>query len=81
MSNDMLTTKEALRVLEDRGIKAAYSTIAYWVRTGKFSGAVQEETPRGVVWYIPRYAVDLFEQPEMGRPVKEKDKSTEKKIA
>lgn len=68
----MLTTKETQALLEQRGIKAAYSTVAYWVRTGKFSGAVQEDTPRGAVWYIPRSSIENFEQPEMGRPVKVK---------
>ena len=67
----MLTTKETKNLLEDRGIVVAYSTIAYWVRTGKFAGAVQEETPRGVVWYIPKKSVDSFKQSGMGRPKKE----------
>ena len=71
MKSDMLTTKETKSLLEERGIKVAYSTVAYWVRTGKFFGAVQEETPRGVVWYIPRKSVENFQQPEMGRPPKE----------
>ena len=68
----MLTTKETQTALQKRGITAAYSTIAYWVRTGKFEGAIQEETPRGVVWYIPRKSIDAFEQPEQGRPTKVK---------
>ncbi len=67
----MLTTKETQKALEQRGITVAYSTIAYWVRTGKFAGAIQEETPRGVVWYIPQKSVEEFEQPESGRPKKE----------
>jgi transposase-like protein len=64
----MLTTKEAQKALEERGINVAYSTIAYWVRTGKFADAIQEQTPRGAVWYIPQKSVANFEQPEMGRP-------------
>lgn len=69
----MLTTTEAQKRLEERGIKAAYSTVAYWVRTGKFSGAIQEQTPRGPVWYIPRSSIDKFKQPETGRPAKPKE--------
>jgi len=72
VKDKMVTTKETQELLQDRGINVAYSTIAYWVRTGKFSGAVQEETPRGVVWYIPKKSVDNFKQPESGRPKKEK---------
>jgi len=71
VKDKMVTTKETQELLQDRGINVAYSTIAYWVRTGKFSGAVQEETPRGVVWYIPKKSVDNFKQPESGRPKKE----------
>ncbi len=69
----MLTTKETQKTLEGRGIKAAYSTIAYWVRIGMFKGAVQEETPRGAVWYIPQKSVENFQKPEMGRPPKNKE--------
>ncbi len=68
----MLTTKETQKSLAERGIKVAYSTIAYWVRTGKFASAIQEETPRGVVWYIPKKSVDKFKQPAIGRPTKNK---------
>jgi hypothetical protein len=68
VKSKMLTTKEAQKALEARGISAAYSTIAYWVRTGKFAGAIPEQTPRGTVWYIPQKSVEAFEQPEMGRP-------------
>lgn len=72
MNGEMLTTKEAQKALEQRGINVAYSTIAYWVRTGKFRDAVQENTPRGAVWYIPKSSIDSFEQPGMGRPSKAK---------
>ncbi len=68
----MLTTKEAQTALQQRGITVAYSTIAYWVRVGRFAGAIQEETPRGVVWYIPQKSVNSFKQSAMGRPKKEK---------
>ena len=71
----MLTTRETQSLLEQRGIKAAYSTVAHWVRTGKFRDAVQKNTPRGAVWYIPKPSVDSFVQPEIGRPAKEKSKT------
>ncbi len=74
VKGEMLTTKETQKVLQQRGVSVAYSTIAYWVRTGKFEGAIQEETPRGVVWYIPQKSVDNFKQPEQGRPKKEETK-------
>lgn len=77
MKSEMLTTKEAQKALEQRGISVAYSTVAYWVRTGKFKNAIQEETPRGAVWYIPKSSVDSFKQPEMGRPTKTKSGSKE----
>ncbi len=75
VKDKMLTTKETQKLLQDRGINVAYSTIAYWVRTGKFTGAVQDETPRGVVWYIPKKSVDNFRQPESGRPPKVKSEN------
>jgi hypothetical protein len=73
VKDKMLTTKEAQKALQQRGVAVAYSTIAYWVRSGKFDGAIQEETPRGVVWYIPQKTIDNFEQPAQGRPAKPKE--------
>jgi hypothetical protein len=70
VKNEKLTTKEAQKLLESRGIKVVYSTIAHWVRSGKFVDAVQEDTPRGAVWYIPRSSVENFQPPAPGRPPK-----------
>lgn len=75
VKDKMLTTKQVQEALKERGIPVAYSTIAYWVRTGKFKDAIQEETPRGVVWYIPQMSVNKFEKPEMGRPRKDKERA------
>lgn len=72
----MLTTRQTLELLAERGIKVSYPTVAQWVREGKFKGAQLEETPRGAVWYIPKNSIENFEKPEMGRPrkIKGKDK-------
>lgn len=52
----------------ERGIVVSYSTIAQWVREGRFDGAEREETERGPVWRIPVESVRKFEPPKMGRP-------------
>jgi hypothetical protein len=70
MGRKMLTTNEALTALEARGMQVSYSNLALWVRTGKFRGAKQEETPRGPVWKIPADAVEKFEPPKRGRAPK-----------
>jgi hypothetical protein len=75
----MLTTKQALERLSRRGIEVSYSNLALWVRTGKFEGAVLDESsPRGAVWLIPEKSVDEFEPPPKGRPPKAKAKTTSK---
>lgn len=66
----IITTKQALEVLEGRGIKVSYPTIALWVRDGKFDGAKLKKESRGDVWYIPKSSVENFKKPEMGRPRK-----------
>lgn len=68
----MITTAEALTMLEARGIQVSYSNLALWVRTGKFKGARQEETPRGPVWKIPTDSIEKFEPPKRGRTPKAK---------
>jgi hypothetical protein len=69
----MVTTKEALVILQKRGLDVPYPTLAFWVRTGRFEGAqLDESNPRGAVWYIPRKSVEKFELPERGRPSKSK---------
>ena len=71
----MLTTKQALKVLAERGIDVSYPTVALWVRNGKFEGAKLKEESRGAVWYIPQSAVENIKKPEIGRPVKERVES------
>lgn len=72
----MVTTKEALAILRARGFTVPYPTIALWVREGRFEGAeLDESNPRGAVWYIPRKAVESFEPPKRGAPVKAKTNS------
>jgi hypothetical protein len=70
MGKRMVTTREALTMLEARGVNVSYSNLALWVRTGKFSGAKQEETPRGPVWKIPADSIERFEPPRRGRTPK-----------
>lgn len=43
-----LTTGQAAEKL-----KVAPVTVRLWCRQGRFPNAYSEETPRGVVWYIP----------------------------
>jgi hypothetical protein len=31
----------------------AYTTVMYWLQTGKVEGAVKHETPRGPYWELP----------------------------
>jgi len=74
---DMVTTKEALKILQVRGLDVPYPTLALWVREGRFKGAkLDESNPRGAVWYIPRKSVETFEPPERGRPAKPKAEET-----
>jgi hypothetical protein len=63
-----VTTKQAQKLLEERGIAISYPTIAQWVREGRFDGATREETERGPVWRIPLASVNKVEQPKAGRP-------------
>jgi hypothetical protein len=44
-----LTTGEAAELL-----KVAPVTVRLWCRQKRFPNAYSENTPRGVVWYIPR---------------------------
>jgi len=69
----MVSTKQAQALLEERGIKISYPTIAQWVREGRFAGAELEETERGPIWRIPLASVKSFEPPKMGRPPKPKE--------
>ena len=51
-----------------------YSTIALWVRQGRFKSAEAEDTPRGKVWWIPESDLKSFITPKLGRPAKAKAK-------
>jgi hypothetical protein len=64
----MITTKQAQKLLEERGITVSYSTIAQWTRSGRFKGAECRETERGPVWYIPIDSVMDYQPPDPGRP-------------
>ncbi len=68
MKKEMLTTKEVLEFLAEKGIIISYPTVALWVREGKFEGAERKQESRGVVWYIPKKSVEKFEKPKIGRP-------------
>jgi hypothetical protein len=66
----MVTTKQALEMLQARGVNISYPTMAQWTREGRFAGAVREETERGPVWRIPADSVKSFDPPKSGRPNK-----------
>lgn len=76
----MLTTKQTLKILAERGIDVSYPTVALWVREGKFAGAERREESRGAVWYIPQSAVENFKKPEVGRPAKLKVRAKKSEI-
>jgi predicted site-specific integrase-resolvase len=59
-----LTTRD---VAERLG--AGVSTITLWCREGRFPHARSEETPRGLVWYIPESDLNGVEI-KRGRPRK-----------
>ena len=76
-----VSTIQARRLLEERGVKVSYPTIAQWVREGRFEGAELEETERGPVWRIPVESVKNFEPPKAGRPREPKTETSGKKSA
>ena len=45
-----------------------YTTAMTWITSGLFENAYQEQTPRGVIWRVPRAAIDTFKKPLRGRP-------------
>ena len=70
---DRVTTTEALRLLQERGLTVSYPTVARWVQNGLFEGAERVEETRGPVWMIPRASVMKFTPPKpTGRPPKPK---------
>jgi hypothetical protein len=54
----------------------AYTTVLYWLNTGRVEGAVKHETPRGPYWELP------LETPRpkklSGRPKKATKKTSKK---
>jgi len=48
-----------------------YTTMMYWVKTGKIKGAIFEEAPTGGYWLIPEYAANNLQRPKLGRPRKD----------
>jgi hypothetical protein len=77
---DRVTTTEALRILQERGLTVSYPTVARWVQNGLFEGAERVEETRGPVWMIPRASVMKFTPPKpTGRPPKAKTNGTAKK--
>lgn len=74
----MVSTDEAISILEGRGLNVPYSTLARWLNKGLLSGAKQEPTPRGPVWKIPADAVEKFEPPKRGRTPKASKKAAKR---
>ena len=57
----------------------AYTTVMYWLQTGKVDGAVKHETPRGPYWELPE---DTPRPKKLsGRPKKAATKKAAKKGA
>jgi hypothetical protein len=63
----LLTVKE---VAERLGV--GESSVRIWRLAGRFPDAVAEESPRGVVWYIPESNIEGFVVRGRGRPPQEK---------
>lgn len=49
-----------------------YTTVMYWVKSGRIKGAVFEKTPTSGYWLIPEAAANNLERPKVGRPPKSK---------
>jgi tetratricopeptide (TPR) repeat protein len=73
-NDKMLTTQQVAKRL-----RKPYSTVSLWVRQGRFPNAVQEETPRGVVWWVPESDVQNFTLPKPGRPTNPAKKTANKR--
>ncbi len=46
------------------------STVTLYCRQGRFPNAVEEDTPRGKLWWIPESDITSFTPPQPGRPPK-----------
>jgi transcriptional regulator with XRE-family HTH domain len=62
-----LTTNETAEKL---GVKPV--TVRKWLTENRFPNARREDTPRGVVWYIPESDLSGFQKPLRGRPKENK---------
>jgi transposase-like protein len=62
---NMLTVKQ---VAERLGV--GESSVRHWRIAGRFPGAEAEESPRGIVWYIPESDLKGFQVRRRGRPPK-----------
>ena len=72
---DELTTSQLAQELN-----VTPATARLWCRRGLFPNAYPMDTPRGVVWMIPRGDLESFEPPKpTGRPPKPKDEVPAKK--
>jgi len=69
-----LTTNEAAELL---GV--APVTVRMWCRKGRFPNAYSEDTPRGVIWYIPKGDLNGVEAMKPGPKAKAAEKSVTKK--
>jgi transposase len=71
MNAGELTTSQLAKEL---GVTSA--TARLWCRRGFFPNAYPMDTPRGVVWMIPKGDLEGFKPPKpTGRPPKPKDKA------
>ena len=53
-----------------------YSTVVRWCQQGRIKGAILNETPAAVsYWMVPEAALDDLERPRQGRPPKPKKKT------
>jgi len=65
---------KASEVAKKLGVK--HVTVRAWLSRNLFPNAKLEETILGKVWLIPENDLKDFTQPKIGRPPKEKDKSS-----
>jgi hypothetical protein len=64
----MKETKESTTAETAKRFNVKPVTVRKWLLEGRFKNARQEDTPRGVVWYIPEIDLENFELPQRGRP-------------
>ncbi len=62
-------------------LETPISTVRLWATQGRFNGAELRESPAGSYWVIPETALDSFEVPKRGRPVKSVKGNASKKKA